>query len=564
MSRLLPPNANPESLKKEAKRWLKSLRAGYAAARERLAGVLPDAPAEPGLRHVQFALAREFGFPGWSALQDALADLALARRSEAQLAEELLRSAWEGDLAAARRIFARRPEIARHDLWTATLCGDRAEVERRLARTPDAARTKGGPRDWEPLLYLAYGRIAGAETDALAIAELLLAHGGDPSARFDDGWGNAFTLITGVIGQGETDRREHPHAEALAELFIARGADPFDTQTLYDTSLNRDETRWLDFLWRHVAARGEEARWSTQAKGLDGKFKVAALDYLLGNAVASGHVRRAEWLLDHGADPDAIHAYSGRPLCVEAQLLGHGAIAEMLARFGARPVALDAAEHIVSACAAGDLDRIRMLARTNPGLLQYPMALIRAAQQGNAAVVALLLELGTDPDLAPLDGKRALHWAAQNDDVAIADALIAAGSDIDRRGSPYKATPLGFAVHFGCSAMIDLLAPLSKDVLTLAYAGRIERLDAVLAAEPDLIESRNAEGQPLLFVLPEDEDTAVEVVRLLLAHGANPRMANASGETAAQVAELRGLDDAAALIADAAERAERSKPDAPA
>jgi uncharacterized protein len=34
------------------------------------------------------------------------------------------------------------------------------------------------------------------------MARLLLDAGADPHFRFDDGWGNAFTLITGAIGQG--------------------------------------------------------------------------------------------------------------------------------------------------------------------------------------------------------------------------------------------------------------------------------------------------------------------------------------------------------------------------
>ncbi|HEV8215323.1 MAG TPA: hypothetical protein VGP95_05800, partial [Gemmatimonadaceae bacterium] len=70
-----PPNVrrNLESLKKEAKRWLDALQAGDAEARDRLRRVHPDAPADPGLRDVQHALAREHGFAGWSALKDAVA-----------------------------------------------------------------------------------------------------------------------------------------------------------------------------------------------------------------------------------------------------------------------------------------------------------------------------------------------------------------------------------------------------------------------------------------------------------------------------------------------------------
>src|SRR5690242_18302120 len=64
---------NLESLKKEAKRWLDALRSGDTEARARLRQAYPDAPADPGLRDVQLALAREHGFPGWSALKDAVA-----------------------------------------------------------------------------------------------------------------------------------------------------------------------------------------------------------------------------------------------------------------------------------------------------------------------------------------------------------------------------------------------------------------------------------------------------------------------------------------------------------
>jgi len=64
---------NLESLKKEAKRWLDALQAGDTDARERLRQAYPDAPADPGLRDVQHALAREHGFAGWSALKDAVA-----------------------------------------------------------------------------------------------------------------------------------------------------------------------------------------------------------------------------------------------------------------------------------------------------------------------------------------------------------------------------------------------------------------------------------------------------------------------------------------------------------
>ncbi len=44
--------------------------------------------------------------------------------------------------------------------------------------------------------------------------------------------------------------------EAFATLLIERGANPFDTQALYNTSIVGDDIRWLEFLWKHSEARG--------------------------------------------------------------------------------------------------------------------------------------------------------------------------------------------------------------------------------------------------------------------------------------------------------------------
>jgi hypothetical protein len=61
------------NLRKEAKRWLKDLRAGRPDARTRLEQAYPAAPPRPGLRDVQHALAREYGFDNWIALKAASA-----------------------------------------------------------------------------------------------------------------------------------------------------------------------------------------------------------------------------------------------------------------------------------------------------------------------------------------------------------------------------------------------------------------------------------------------------------------------------------------------------------
>lgn len=551
--RTLTPQSTLESLKKEAKAWLKALRAGDPAARDRLLAILPDSPAEPGLRHVQLALAREFGLSGWAELRQVLEDLALSLRSHAELADLLLQSAkpWDSDKPGAARIFARiaprMPGLTRHSLHLAALCGDLEEVKRRLAHEPAAVKQKGGPLDWEPILYLAYGRLPGAETYAVEIAALLFDHGADPAARLIDDWDNPFTLLNGVIGHGEQGRSEHPFAQELADLFIARGTDPFATQVLYDTSLSADDSRWLDYLWRQCEAHGGTDRWHRTNQGLGAPQGLATLDYLLGNAVSSNHLARAEWLIAHGANPDTSNAYSHRAVLLEAQLRGFADMAGLLLRRGARAVPLSGASAFVAAAMRRDFDEARRLAAATPELLGDPSALILAAQRGFADVAAVLIDLGIPVDDGP-GGKGPLHWAAQNGHPEVARLLIDAGAQIDRREQTYNGTPLGFAAHFDQPAMIALLAPLSRDVFNLAFSQSLARLEDVLREEPALVHSTNREGDPLICWLPDDEMAAMEVAELLLRHGADPTARNGKGETPAEIARKRGLDDAADVI----------------
>jgi ankyrin repeat protein len=551
--RTLTPQSTLESLKKEAKAWLKALRAGDPAARDRLLAILPESPAEPGLRHVQFALAREFGLPGWAALRQVLDDLALALRSHADLADLLLQSAkpWDSDKPGAARIFARiaprMPGLTRYSLHLAALCGDLEEVKRRLAHEPAAAKQKGGPLDWEPILYLAYGRLPGAETHAVEIATLLFDHGAAPAARLIDDWDNPFTLLNGVIGHGEQGRSEHPLAEQLADLFIARGTDPFATQVLYDTSVDDDDTRWFDYLWRQCEAHGGTDRWHQRHHGLGGPQGFTTLDYLLGNAVSSNHLARTEWLIAHGANPDTSNAYSRRPVLLEAHLRGFADMAALLLRRGAKPVPLTGALAFVAAAMRCDFDEVRRLSASSPALLNDPSALILAAQRGFADVAGVLIDLGMPVD-GDHGGKGALHWAAQNGHPAVARLLIDAGAQIDKREQAFNGTPLGFATHFDQAAMIALLAPLSRDVFNLAHSHSLARLDEVLREQPALVHSTNREDSPLICALPDDEMAAMEVAELLLRHGADPTARNSKGETAAQAARNRGLDDAADVI----------------
>ncbi len=70
----------------------------------------------------------------------------------------------------------------------------------------------------------------------------------------------------------------------------------------------------------------------------------------------------------------------------------------------------------------------------------------------------------------------------------------------------------------------------------------------MLLDEPTLARVKNRAGDPLICDLPDDENGAAEVAEILLRYGADPRARNGKGDTAAQIARKRGLDDAADVI----------------
>ena len=552
MSRSLTPDSSLENVRKDAKRWLKALRAGDAGARRRLLAALSDAPAEPNLRDVQLALAREYGFPGWTKLRHALDDLSLARRSHAERVETVLRSAtWQGDRGTATRLLRRWPEIGAANLYTAVSTGNLAEVERCLAADPGAASRNGGPLEREPLLYLAYARLPGGEHHSVGIARLLIEHGADPNAQWIGPWGEpAFTVLTGVIGEGEGIQPPHPEAGGLAALLIERGADPYDRQALYNTSIVGDEVLWLEFLWDQSERRGRLDAWH-KVEPATQIAAAAPLDYLLGNAVSQNHLARAGWLLAHGANPDSAHAYSHRAQREEALVDGYLEMAELLVRHGAGTPALTGSAAFRAACMRLDREAARMLLQRHPEFLAGPEPMLTAARGGRADVVALLLQLGVDVDVADETEQRALQNAVMSGSLETVRLLVAHGADIDRPTKQYGGA-MGFAAHFDRREIAAFLAPLSRDVHNLTYLGMKDRLGELFAADPTLVNVRHLKlGFTPLFALPANDDDAIDMASFLLSHGADRAIVNGDGLTAEELLRKEERMEIAEFLHDA-------------
>jgi ankyrin repeat protein len=554
--RTLAPHITVESLRKQAKRWLKDIEAGDADASARFRRVFPGAKA-PSLREVQQALAREFDRSSWAVLKQELDDRARSHAARVRLFLEksAIRymtapgtaqwNTYEPDRPArgayAARLLLRHPEIARDSIHTAAATGDVETVRAFLSRDPSVADQRGGPDNWTPLLRLAYTRLPvdAASINAVEIAQLLLDHGASPHASWSDG-DNAFTVLTGVIGGGEGNQPAHPQAEALARLLIAYGADPFDNQALYNTSLGPDDTFWLDWLWNESERRGDTGKWREPTR--------LGLDYLLGNAVPE-QPTRAAWLLAHGANANAINRYSKQPIVKHALLAGRQNVVDLLVRHGATEPALQPAEIFCAAVMRGDVEEATRLAREGPRLLHVPDPIYLAAGRNDVRVVMLLLDLGVSPDISAGHNQTPLHTAAAAGAVDVAALLLARGAAIDPVETRYNSTPIGAANFHRRPMVVALLAPHSRDIRGLCFGACTDRLRELMAEDPSLA-SLPSRGAPPLFALPDEESAAVDVAELLLSFGADARVRNAEGLTPAEAARRRGLEDAAALIAD--------------
>ena len=196
-----------------------------------------------------------------------------------------------------------------------------------------------------------------------------------------------------------------------------------------------------------------------------------------------------------------------------------------------------------------DRDTARALAERHPECLRDAAPMLIAARAGRADVVALLLDLGMDVDVADDTQQRGLHNAVAGNSIEVVKLLVAHGADIDRPTTRFGGA-MGFAAEFGRREIADLLAPLSRDVLELTYLGMTDRLRELFAAEPALANAVSPRsGITPLFCLPNDEDAAVEMALLLLGNGADPAIKARDGVTPEQAARRRGLFDAADLMA---------------
>jgi ankyrin repeat protein len=275
------------------------------------------------------------------------------------------------------------------------------------------------------------------------------------------------------------------------------------------------------------------------------------IDRLLKAGVEVNHVNNLGWT--------ALH---------EAIILGDGSTAyvrvvQLLVDGGADvslPSSTDGVSPIEHARRRGFTEIEDILRRADRGMTA-DQRLLDAARTGS--VVAAEAALASGAAIEARDGhqRTALLRAAAADNVDVARLLVARGADVNALDYQHD-TPFLVTGVTGSVAMLDALRPGRPDtrivnrfggvsVIPASERGHVDYVRAVLDTTDIDVNHVNDLGWTALLeavILGDGGPTHQEIVRILLAHSADPSIADHDGVTALQHARQRGFEEIAALL----------------
>ena len=240
----------------------------------------------------------------------------------------------------------------------------------------------------------------------------------------------------------------------------------------------------------------------------------------------TGNVAAAQLLLDHGATVDAREKWGGQTALMWASARRHPEMMQLLTSKGAdvnaRSIDRDYQRHVTAEGRPKSLD--------SGGLTP----LLYATRENCVACVEVLLKKGADIDLPDPDGVSPLLVAIMNTNWDLAKQLIVAGADVNQ-WDIYGEAPLFAAVDLrnridGGRASIDPMNTTRGLAIVNLLIERGADPNMQLFFKPANVRgTTNTRGATPLIRAAYNGD--LEVVKILLAHGADATVSTADRQT---------------------------------
>jgi ankyrin repeat protein len=316
-------------------------------------------------------------------------------------------------------------------------------------------------------------------------------------------------------------------------------------------------------------------------------------------AARTGKLDAVKMLVDHAAQVNAKETLRGTTALMWAAEQGHASVVQFLIEKGAdidaqsatlQPVkrvglyfakpeadgsmprdTIGGLTALLFAAREGDLDSVRMLvgagARVDLGSVDGSAPLLVAVQNGQYEIARFLLDRGANPNQANLKGWTPLYLAVANRD-ALSTALPPPGKDgvldfikllLDRGADPNRRIAVRAEVH-SANTSLWLKEEGSTPLLRAAMFGDLTVVRLLLAHGADPLIATFDHTSPLMtasgvgwaegFTFEYSEDDTLDLVKLLLDRGAVVNEANDHGITPLHGAAYKGANKVVQFLVD--------------